>query len=368
MRFPASLPALLSDLVAIPSVTPGYDSGGTPPGERALGDYVTALLEELGAEVSRQEVAPGRSNVIGRFIRRAHAPTIALVPHLDTVGTKGMTVAPFTPEIRDGRLYGRGACDTKGPMAAALWAVKAWCQTAAPDHNVVFAATVGEEELSVGASALATAGFRADFAVALEPTDLRVVHAAKGVIRLWVEARGRAAHAATPEAGDNAIYRTLPFLRSCAETLAPAFAARTHAILGPASLNVGLVDGGAGLNVVPAFCRVGLDLRTHPDFDNAAALTAVQRAAPGLEVTVHRNGPSFALQTDHPWIQKLARHATGVTHVPWFSDANIFNAHGIPAVAFGPGSIAQAHTADEFIALEALSEGSRALAAFLTTA
>lgn len=365
MRFPASLPALLSELVAIPSVTPGYDSGGTPPGEGALGDHVAALLAALGAEVSRQEVAPGRANVIGHFRRRANAPTIALVPHLDTVGVKGMTVAPFAAKIRHGRLYGRGACDTKGPMAAALWAVKSWCHAAAPACNVVIAATVGEEELSVGASALAAAGFHADFAVALEPTELRVVHAAKGVLRLWVTARGRAAHAATPQAGDNAIYRALPFLRRCAESLAPEFAAQQHPVLGSASLNVGLVEGGAGLNVVPAHCTVGLDLRTHPSFTNEAALAAVQRAASDLEVTVHRDGPAFALPAEHPWVQTLARHAQGVTHVPWFSDANVFNAHGIPAVAFGPGSIAQAHTADEFIALDALADGAKALEQFL---
>jgi acetylornithine deacetylase/succinyl-diaminopimelate desuccinylase-like protein len=131
---------------------------------------------------------------------------------------------------------------------------------------VVFAATVGEEELSVGASALCAAGFRADFAVALEPTELRVVHACKGVIRLWVEAQGRAAHGATPEAGVNAIYQLLPFLRACTDTLAPDFAARRHPALGPASLNVGLVQGGRGLNVVPDLCTVGLDLRTHPEF------------------------------------------------------------------------------------------------------
>ena len=366
MRFPASLPALLGELVAIPSVTPCFDAGGSVPGEHAMGERVAELLAALGADVSRQEVAHGRSNVIGRFMRRADLPTIALVPHLDTVGVAGMTIAPFGAEIREGRLYGRGACDTKGPMAAALWAVRTWCAQSNPQCNVVFAATMGEEELSVGASALCAAGFRADFAVALEPTELRVVHACKGVIRLWVEAQGRAAHGATPEAGVNAIYQLLPFLRACTDTLAPDFAARRHPVLGPASLNVGLVQGGRGLNVVPDLCTVGLDLRTHPNFSNDSALAAVERAANGLRVAVHGNGPSFALATDHPWVKRLARHAAGLTPVPWFSDANILNAHGIPAVAFGPGSIAQAHTADEFIALDSLEAGARALAGFLT--
>lgn len=365
MRFPASLPALLGELIATPSVTPCFDSGGSVPGEAALGDQVAALLAGLGAEVARQEVAPGRANVIGRFMRHDRAPTIALVPHLDTVGVAGMTIPPFKAEIRDGLLYGRGASDTKGPMAAALWAVRTWCERAAPTCNVLFVATVGEEELSVGASALCAAGFHADFAVALEPTDLQVVHAGKGVIRLWVEAEGRAAHSATPEAGINAIARALPFLQDCTSTLAPKFAAQRHPILGPASLNVGLIQGGRGLNVVPDRCAVGLDLRTHPQFSNEAALAAIEQAAAGLGVKVDSNGPSFALETTHPWVQRLRRHASGLTPAPWFSDANIFNAHGIPAVAFGPGSIAQAHTADEFIAVNALEAGARALTGFL---
>lgn len=367
MRFPASLPALLGELVAIPSVTPCFDPVTPAPGERALGDHVANLLAALGAEVSRQEIAPGRANVIGRFMRHANAPTIALVPHLDTVGVAGMKIPPFAGEIRDGRLYGRGACDTKGPMAAALWAIRAWCERAAPRCNIMLVATVGEEELSVGASALCAAGFHADFAVALEPTDLQVVHAGKGVIRLWVEAEGRAAHGATPEAGINAIARLLPFLHACTAELAPAFATQLHPILGPASLNVGLIQGGSGLNVVPDRCAVGLDLRTHPNFNNEAALAAITRAAEGLAVKVHSNGPSFALETKQPWVQRLAGHAAGLKPVPWFSDANIFNAHGIPAVAFGPGSIAQAHTADEFIALDALEAGARALTGFLTS-
>lgn len=368
--FPATVEELLCELIARPSVSPEGEAGGSAPGEAAVAAYVAGLLRRLGAEVAVTEVFPGRPNVVGRFAAQwADAPVVALVPHLDTVGVAGMTVAPFAAERRDGRIYGRGACDTKGPLAAALWALAEWVRSAeAAEARVtwVFAATMGEEELSVGASALVAAGFRADFAVVLEPTDLKIVRAEKGVLRVWVEAAGRACHGSTPERGDNAIYKLLLFLAACRGELAPDFAARRDPDLGAASLNVGAVAGGGELNIVPDRARAGLDIRTHPSFDNDAALARVQAAAgDGLVVRVHREGPPFALPADHAWVRLLAEHAKGVETAPWFSDANVLNAHGTPAVAFGPGSIAQAHTRDEFIEERALAEGARALGAFI---
>jgi len=367
MRFPRSLPALLAELVAIPSVSPEGDSGGTVPGEAAIAAYVADLLRAIGADVEIREVEPGRPNVVGRVAaRRRHAPTVALVPHLDTVGVSGMSVPPFVATVRQGRLYGRGACDTKGPMAAALWALRASARDGrAREINVVFVATMGEEELSAGASALCRSGFKADFAIALEPTGLRVVHAAKGVLRLWAESAGVAAHGATPERGRNAIYGAASFLTACRDRLGPEFARTVHPLLGRASLNVGIIDGGIQLNVVPARCRVGLDIRTHPYLDAREAQRRVARAATGMKIKVHRAGPAFVIDRSNPWAASLAAVGRGYMTVPWFSDANVLNAHGIPAVAFGPGSIAQAHTANEFIGLAQLEAGGRALEQFL---
>ncbi|WP_334319177.1 M20/M25/M40 family metallo-hydrolase [Termitidicoccus mucosus] len=368
-----------------PSVSPEGEAGGSEPGERAMADYLAGLLRGLGGEVSVVEVQPGRPNVVGRFPAGTMpddnaAPVIALVPHLDTVGVGGMTIPPFAPAVRGGKIFGRGATDTKGPMAAALWALARWLRSPAAGHSRVtwvFAATMGEEEMSTGAAALCKAGFRANFAVVLEPTDLRIVRAEKGVLRVWVEAAGRACHGATPERGDNAVYKLLPFLRACQEELAPALAAARHPDLGGASLNVGVVRGGNELNIVPDACRAGLDIRTHPGMPNAEILARVRAAVaasemgggkgPGssLSVRVHRDGPPFVLAENHPWVRRLAVHAKGVEVAPWFSDANVLNANGTPAVAFGPGAIAQAHTKDEFIESAALEEGARVLEEFI---
>lgn len=367
MKLPDNPVELAKLLVSIPSVSPEGEAGGTRPGEAAIAACVADLLRALGGEVTVDEVMPGRPNVIGRFAASTpNAPTLALVPHLDTVGVAGMTVAPFDPVVKDGRLFGRGSVDTKGPMAAALWGLRRWLESPGPRGlNVVFAATMGEEELSVGAKALCEAGFTANFAIALEPTELRLVRAAKGVLRLWVRAKGRAAHGSTPERGVNAIYRMTDFLTACRDRLSPAFAAARHEILGGASLNVGVVQGGAELNIVADECVAGLDIRTHAGFDNDAALAAVRQEAAGMEISLHRRGEPFELAPSHPWVRRLAADTRGVMAVPWFSDANVFNAFGIPAVALGPGSIQQAHTAAEYIETRALEEGADAFVKIL---
>lgn len=364
---------ILRELVALPSVHPEADPGGTRPGEAAMAKWVATYLSGLGADVSLRELAPGRPTVVAVFesARPARA-TVAFAPHLDTVGVRGMTVPPFALSSRGGRLHGRGACDTKGPTAALLSALGKWTRSAAAragDIRWIVAATAGEEQGSLGARALVAEGFRADFAVALEPTELRVVHAAKGILRVWIEVPGRAAHGATPERGDNAVYRALPLLRALQEELAPQLAARRHPILGGASLNLGVVQGGGELNLVPALCRIGLDVRVHPGCNGREVMqllrAAVRRHAPRAKLLIHREGPAFVTERTEPWAKRLRAAGRGWAAADWFCDANIFAGAAIPAVAFGPGSIAQAHTRDEFITARDLEEGVAAFGQFL---
>lgn len=367
---------ILRELVALPSVHPEADPGGTVPGEAAMAAGVAERLRALGADVTVQTLAPGRPTVVGVFepARPARA-TIAFAPHLDTVGVRGMTVPPFALTVRGGRLYGRGACDTKGPTAALLAAFGKWTRSAAARTGAIrwiVAATAGEEQGSLGAQALVRNGFRADFAVALEPTDLRVVHAAKGILRLWIEVPGKAAHGAKPERGINAVYRALPLLRALEGEVGPALAARRHAVLGGCSLNLGIVQGGGEMNLVPALCRLGLDIRVHPGFPAAEVLrlirTTVRRLAPRARIVLHREGPSFVTERSEPWARMLRSAGRGWAAADWFCDANIFAGDGIPAVAFGPGSIAQAHTKDEFIAARELDVGVAAFLQFMNSA
>jgi acetylornithine deacetylase/succinyl-diaminopimelate desuccinylase-like protein len=306
--------------------------------------------------------------------RKARA-TVVFAPHLDTVGVRGMTVPAFKLTEKDGRLHGRGACDTKGPTAAMLAAVAAWLQTEdrrTSDIRWIVAATAGEEQGSLGAQALVKAGLRADFAVALEPTDLKVVYAAKGVLRVWIEVPGRAAHGAKPERGDNAVYRALPLVQALKDELAPWLRAQRHPVLGGCSLNLGIMQGGGELNLVPARCRIGLDIRVHPGCSAAEVkrrLTAlVATHAPKAKLSLHREGPAFVTEKRDPWARRLRAAGRGWAAADWFCDANIFAAQGTPAVAFGPGSIRQAHTKDEFILERELLAGAAAFGEFMRAA
>lgn len=367
---------ILRELVSRPSVHPEADPVGTVQGEAVVAEWVAGHLRSLGADVKTSLIAPGRPSVVGVFepARKARV-TVAFAPHLDTVGVRGMTVPAFKLTEKGGRLYGRGACDTKGPMAAMLAAVGAWLKSPerkASDIRWVVAATAGEEQGSLGAQALVKAGFRADFAVALEPTDLKVVYAAKGVLRVWIEVPGKAAHGSKPERGDNAVYRALPLVQALKDELAPWLAAQRHPVLGGCSLNLGILQGGGELNLVPSLCRIGLDIRVHPGCAAAevrrrlAALVA--QHAPKAKLSLHREGPAFVTEQSEPWAKRLRGAGRGWAAADWFCDANIFAAHGTPAVAFGPGSIRQAHTKDEYIEERELLAGAEAFGRFMRAA
>lgn len=368
MRRFSAVQTILADLVAIPSVHPEADAGGTRPGEAAIARHVADLMRCLGANVQLQPLSRGRPSVIAVFEPEQPAQeTVALVPHLDTVGVDGMTVAPFHLTRVGSRLYGRGACDTKGPMAALFAALSGWAKSPARSRSRtrwVVVATAAEEQGSLGAEALVAGGFTADFAVALEPTALRVISAAKGVLRIWIDVAGRAAHGSKPERGRNAVFAALPLIAALRDEIAPALAARVHPVLGRASLNLGIVNAGSGLNVVPARCRLGLDMRLHPGCTPEEVWTlirsAITRHAPQARMTLHRKGPCFVTARSLPWARRLRAIGRGWGTADWFCDGNVFAEAGIPSVAFGPGRIEQAHTRDEFIDEEALEAGVKA--------
>lgn len=365
---------ILSELVALPSVYPDAEGGGSKSGEGAIAAWSAAFLAKLGADVETKEIAPGRPNVVAVFEPRGRArSTFVFAPHLDTVGVAGMTVPPFQISRRHGRFYGRGACDTKGPTAALYSALNHWTRSAGRRMSKVrwcVVATAGEEQGSLGAEFLCKRGLKADFAVALEPTDLKVVMAAKGVLRVWISAPGRAAHAAKPHRGVNAIYRLLPLMEEIRGPIAQRLAARVHPVLGRATVNLAVVRGGGELNVVPASCTVGLDFRTHPKCTGSDVLSLLSRAiakhCPEATMNVVRDRPSFVADRANDWARRVHASSSGWATADWFCDANIFNQYGIPAVAFGPGSIEQAHTKDEFISTRALTAGTRAFAALLS--
>jgi acetylornithine deacetylase/succinyl-diaminopimelate desuccinylase-like protein len=365
---PKNVAELLQDLVAIPSVNPQGNPGTEHTGEQVLGEYVADFLRALGAEVALDPVEPGRPNVVASFMPerpQGRLPVhLAFAPHLDTVSVAGMTIAPFDPVIRDGKLFGRGSSDTKGPMAAALWAVRTWAQSSARDKSRVrwsFLALMGEEAGNDGARALANKGFSSDLMLVLEPTQLGVVTAHKGALWLEIDTTGVACHGATPDQGRNAIYAMRRVLEIIEEKIIPDLSRQSHAKLGPVTLNVGTISGGSKINIVPDQCRAEIDCRIVPGMDaekfRRQLESDLRTVAPDVAVRLQRYSPPLDTDESLPWVRRLGEQARGFTTAPWFSDASVLSGPQCPAICIGPGSIAQAHTKDEFILLRDLEEG-----------
>jgi succinyl-diaminopimelate desuccinylase len=376
MPFPGSPSALLQDLIRIPSVNPDCAPGQGASGEMACAVRVGELLRACGAEVTLEEVLPGRPNVIGRFPGGRKNRGILLAPHLDTVSVQGMSIDPFGGEIRDGKIYGRGASDTKGTMAAMLWALFQMGEKLSRlSSPVTFVGLMGEEADQPGSKHFAAQhGADYEFAVVGEPTSLETVHAHKGCVWLEISAAGRACHGSTPERGENAIRKLLPVLGELLTWLESQLPAYRDSVLGSPTVSLGMIQGGSSPNIVAADCRATLDFRETPALHEAGGsrrlvedFLASRGLSPSISLSVL--GDSCPLLTDPgtDGILRLQSIGSKITTAPWFCDAGRLSEGGIPSVACGPGSIAQAHTKDEFLSIQDLEDGAVFYQRFLET-
>lgn len=364
--------SLLQQLVRIPSVNPDNAPGTDQSGEETLAIFLSGWLESIGAEVFLEEIKPGRPNLIARFAPLDGRPRILLGPHLDTVGVGGMTIDPFSGEIRDGKLWGRGASDTKGPMAAMLWALHENRDLLANLPVAVdFVAFMGEESGQWGSKDFVKRhGSDYQFALVGEPTAMQIVHITKGSMWATLRATGKAAHSSMPERGENAILKLTRALDSLDCHLVASLASFSHPALGHSTLNIGLIRGGARPNIVPDFAEAELDIRLTPSLvaaGGALKLLAETIAFHDLPVEIinpHEN-PPMDTAAEHPMIQALLGQGAQLTVAPWFSDAAHLSIGGIPSICIGPGVIDQAHTVDEFIEIDALKQGSEFFTRFI---
>jgi acetylornithine deacetylase/succinyl-diaminopimelate desuccinylase-like protein len=366
--------SLLQQLVRIPSVNPDNAPGTEQIGEEMIAVFLSGWLESIGAHVVLDEIKPGRPNLIARFAPMDGRPRILLGPHLDTVGVGGMTISPFGGEIRDGRLWGRGSSDTKGPMAAMLWALHEHRERL-PDFPIAvdFVAFMGEESGQWGSKDFAK-NYGQDYVFALvgEPTSMQVVHVTKGSLWATLRTKGKAAHSSQPERGENAILKLTRALDQLDHHLGAELAGFTHPVLGRSTMNVGMIRGGSRPNIVPDWAEAEIDIRITPAL--AAAGGALKLLTEAIEfydlpvriVDPHEN-PPMETAADHPMIQALIEtdSHTGLAGAPWFSDAAHLSDGGIPSICIGPGSIDQAHTVDEFIDIEELKQGAEFFRKFL---
>ncbi len=351
--------ALLRELVAIDSVNPSLVPGAA--GEGAIGEAVAHHLRRLGLAVTLQEVVPGRRNVIGVLDGAEPGRSLMLCGHMDTVGVEGMA-APFDPVEREGRLYGRGAQDMKGGLAAMMDAARVAQHRGFRKGRLIVAAVIDEEYASIGADALARE-WAADAAVVTEPTDLQVGVAHKGFAWVEIQARGRAAHGSRPADGCDAIFRMGRILQRLEQLDRDLQARPAHPLMGVASLHAATIGGGREWSSYPEVCTLRVERRTVAGESGDTVLGEIDailrdltRDDPGFtaEATLRFARPAYEVPNLDPLPGALvdAARAAGVTAGPvgmsFWTDAAILGAAGIPSVLFGPGG-AGLHSGDEYV-------------------
>jgi acetylornithine deacetylase/succinyl-diaminopimelate desuccinylase-like protein len=353
-------------LVRIPSVNPDGDPGTARTGEQACAEFVAEFLKECGAATELIEIAPERPNVLGRFPSNGKGkPRILFAPHTDTVGVGGMTIDPFGGELRDGRVWGRGASDTKGPMASMLWALHELRDEIADlPVEVHFVGFMSEESSQLGSRHFAEQNDGYALAIIAEPTSLQVVHKHKGCLWADIVVEGVAAHGATPERGVNAITKMMPIINALDTEFRELLieVGGVDDVLNQSTINIGMINGGTRSNIVPDQCVLRVDIRFTPHLHaQGGALRLledfVQRLDPQATVHPLPEAPPLNTSASNPFVQKLVQCGASLTGAPWFCDAAYLAAKGMDAIAIGPGSIAQAHTKDEWIATDDLEAG-----------
>lgn len=368
---------LTSELVRTPGMNPMGREPWEGTGEKGIAQKIGDVLSAVTTNIQMDEPLPGRPNVTA-FADFGCAETVMFEAHLDTVPNTNMTIEPFAAEIRDGKLYGRGACDCRGPMAAMLNAVLT-ASKKSPKRNVLFVSVCDEEYRFTGvhhwcASRAPEWSKRVAFAVVGEPTGLKPILAHKGVARWQAIARGRAAHSSSPEMGVNAIYAMMPFVSALEKHALELASGRRDPRLGAASLSVGTIAGGSAVNIIPDRCAIEIDRRVLPGETRKSITAPVAELARryGIDLLpTYVEGAPLITDGESPAATAIdgALAACGLPVTPdyvhYCTDAGFYHDAGISTVVFGPGYIAQAHTADEFIELEQLEQGTRVFEALI---
>lgn len=310
--------------MAIPSVNPDLVADGH--GEAGIAAFVASWLRHAGLEVTVVEPVAGRPSVVGVLRGSGGGRTLMLNAHMDTVGAGGM-VAPFSPVVRDGRVYGRGSYDMKGSLAAIMLAARE-ARSLGLRGDVIVTAVADEEVASAGTTAVLSQ-FQADYGIVTEPTELRLCLAHKGFVWLEVETTGVAAHGSRFDIGVDAIAAMAPVLARV-QGLENSLRVRPrHPLLGTGSIHASLISGGQEWSTYPSQCVLKIERRTVPGED-------VSGEIPGARVVLER--PWSEVSPDNPVARAVASAADdpAIIGVWYWMDMALLNAAGIPCVAFGP--------------------------------
>lgn len=362
----------LRELICLRSENPFRESPSAYQGEKAVAQYMFGRLSSLGVECELRELAPRRTNLVARL--GSGTSSLMLAGHMDTVSSVGYPEA-YSAEEKEGFIHGRGACDMKGALACYMEVAEVLSSKRPSLGGAMYLVGVADEEYAMrGARAIGEGGPIADGVIVGEPTGLGVCPASKGRVTTSIITRGLAAHSSTPETGTNAIVhmgRILSGLQEYASDLLST--GENHPLLGRPRLNPAIITGGIQANIVPEECRLEVDRRTLPDESSEdvygeleALLAEARKEVPELQAELTEPGlivPANEVESEEPVVVALRASAgevlgeqQGLSGFTAGSDAAYY---GSPAVICGPGSIQQAHTTDEFVAVEDLMLATR---------
>jgi acetylornithine deacetylase len=361
---------LTAELVAIDSVNPSLVAGGA--GEAEIARFVAAWLERAGLDVEILEPVAGRPSVVGVARGSGGGRSLLLNAHLDTVGTAGME-APLSPRIEKGRLYGRGALDMKGSLAAIMLAGREAARLGLRG-DVLVTAVADEEAGSIGMEAVLER-YRADAAIVAEPTWLRLAIGHRGFVGFEITVAGRAAHGSRPERGIDAIVRMGRVLVRLEQLDRRLQSAPPHPLLGTSSAHASVIGGGQELSSYPDRCALLGERRTLPGETREdvvgeleAILAEAGRDDPDFQaaIDVPFARAAYELAENDPLVDLVRRHAGApdLVGMPFWADSGLIAAAGIPTVLFGPGGEGL-HEAEEWVELAELE---RCFAAYLAVA
>lgn len=364
--------ALARALVEIDSRNPTLAPDS--PGEGGIALALAHVLDEWGFAVDLMDSVPGRPNVIAR-IGPVDAPALMLNGHLDVVGVEGMVHAPFAADQKDGRIYGRGSADMKGGLAA-MCAAAALGATSSSARQIIIAAVVDEEYESLGMRALLASGVRAEAAIVTEPTRLAICPAHRGFAWFDIEFAGRAAHGSRYDLGVDAILHAGLLLAELDTLEKTRESGPSHPLLGRGSLHASKIRGGVGMSTYPEVCHLAVERRTLPgespekamrEITDAAARVKRRRPEFNARVTLNTAQLPSDVALDAPIVERLRGSLereglpVRIEGLSAWTDAALLNEAGIPAICFGPGDIALAHAAEEFVPVDEVERATRVL-------
>ncbi len=355
-----------ADAVSLTKALLHFDTINPPGRERDCARYAGAMLQELGFFVAYFDYEEGRTSVVARAGGDAAKPPLCLTGHIDVVplGTRPWSRDPFKGETDGDKLYGRGTSDMKAGVAGMLVAARHLAKKLPGTPGIVIVLTAGEEGGCIGSKHLARSQLlgKAGAMVVGEPTSNYPLVGHKGSLKFHAKFRGVSAHGSMPELGVNAVYKAA---NAVSRLEFFDFHAPEHPIMGAPTLNVGTIEGGSGVNLVPDSARIGVDIRTVPGVDHPHLISRLKKLLGDAELDVFSDLPPVWTAPETEWVQRVFEiakpfvgEAPQARTAPYMTDAaNLLTAYrGAPTVVLGPGEAAQAHQTDEHASMERIRQ------------